>query len=68
MPHIVTLAHNGNTFYLRSTIWTSERDRAQVFQSVEAAQAGLLKAKPFMKAAMFRRAAIVVTHFEDAPE
>ena len=67
MSHIVTLIHLGNTFYLRSTVWTSERDRATMFATVEAAQAGLNKAKQFMKAKQFRAAAIVGAHFEAAP-
>ena len=56
--HIATLSHLGNTFYLRSTVWTSERDRATVFASHEEAQAGLLKAKMFMKAKQFKAARI----------
>jgi hypothetical protein len=60
--HIVTLPHLGNTFYLRSTVWTSERDRATVFKSQEAAQAGLQDAKQFMKAKQFKAA-----HIEAVP-
>lgn len=56
--HIVTLAHLGNTFFLRNTIWTAERDRATEFDTKELAQAGLLKAKPFMKASQFKAAVV----------
>lgn len=56
--HIVKLVHLGNTFYLRSTVWTSERERATEFPSAEAAQAQLDKAKQFMKAAQYRAARV----------
>lgn len=56
--YIVTLAHLGNTYYLRSSIWTSQRDRATEYVSAEAAQAGLVKAKQFMKAAQFKAAKV----------
>lgn len=59
MQHIVTLQHLGNEFYLRSTIWTADRNRATIFQSEDAARAGLAKAKQFMKAAQFKAARIV---------
>lgn len=59
MQSLVKLIHNGNAFYLRSTVWTSALDRATVFASQEAAQAGLLKAKQFMKAAQFKAARVV---------
>jgi hypothetical protein len=56
---IVILENMGNKFFLRSTVWASAQDRATQFDSMEAAQAGLLKAKQFMKAAMYKKAMIV---------
>jgi hypothetical protein len=55
---IVKLIHLGNTFYLRSTVWTSDPARASEFASEEAAKAGLEKAKKFMKASTAREAKI----------
>jgi len=57
--HIVKLVHLGATFYLRATVWTSDRSRATEFPSAEAAQSQLLKAKQFMKAAQFKAAEVV---------
>lgn len=56
--YLVTLNHNGATFYLRSTIWTADIERATRFESEDAAKAQLLKAKQFMKAAQFKAAKI----------
>ena len=59
MTWIVTIDHNGETWPLRGTVWAYSMDRAQRFETRELAQAALLKAKPFMKAAMFKKARIV---------
>lgn len=56
---IVTLSHNGSTFYLRATVWTAARERASTFETMEAANAQLGKAKQFMKAAQFKAARVV---------
>lgn len=58
MTHIVSLTHLGNDFHLRRTIWTADPDRADRFETRDAAQAALVKAKPFMKAAQFKAARI----------
>lgn len=58
---IVTLHHLGATFYLRRTVWTAELDRADRFETEDAARAQLAKAKPFMKAAQFKAARIEET-------
>lgn len=55
---IVNLKHNGLNFYLRGTVWSFDVMRATEFDSREAAQAGLDKAKPFMKAAQYKAAKI----------
>ncbi len=54
----VTVIHMGNPFYLRSTVWISEPDRATEFKSWDDALAGLRKAKPFMKASIYNKAEI----------
>lgn len=56
--YVVTLMHLGNKFYLRSTVWSSERLRATEFPTQDAAVAGLTKAKQFMKAKQFKDAKI----------
>ena len=56
---IVTLRHNGNLFALRSTVWTGSFERATLHDTHAAANAALLKAKPFMKAAQYKAAQIV---------
>ncbi len=55
---VVTLRHNGNLFFLRSTVWTSEQSRATTFATQAEADAGRAKAKQFMKAAQFKAAKI----------
>ena len=54
----VTLALNGMKFYLRSTVWTADEARATSFETEDAAKAGLLKAKQFMKAKDYKAAVI----------
>ncbi len=56
---IVTLDHNGGTFPLRRTTWAFSMDRAQEFDSIEAAQAQLDKAKKFMPAKQYKAAKII---------
>ena len=56
---LVTLNHNGAAFFLRSTIWSAYSDRATVFETEEAAKAGLEKARKFMKASQFKAARVV---------
>lgn len=58
MSYVVTLIYLGNKFYLRSTIWTSERLRATEFPTMDAANVQLNKAKQFMKVKQFRAAKI----------
>jgi hypothetical protein len=55
---IVTVVHNGNEVPLRGTVWAFDMSRAQKFESRDAAQAALLKAKQFMKASVFKKAVI----------
>ena len=55
---IIKLDYQGSTFYLRSTVWTAEQDRATRFDSPELAQAQLDRAKKFMKTANYKAAKI----------
>lgn len=56
--YILTLIHLGNKFYLRGTVWSSERTRATEYATQEQAVAALAKAKQFMKAKQFKDARI----------
>jgi hypothetical protein len=55
---IVTVPHNGETWPLRGTTWAFSMERAQLFETAEAAQAALDRAKPFMKAAIYKKAQV----------
>lgn len=55
---IVTVTHNGNKVPLRGTVWAFSMDRAQEFDTREAAQAALDKAKKFMKVSIYKKAQI----------
>ena len=55
---IVIVDHNGETWPLKGTVWAFSMDRAQKFETREAAEAALTKARQFMKATMFRKAVI----------
>jgi len=59
MSYLVTLNHLGNTFYLKSTIWTASLDRAQKFETEESARNQLIKASKFMPAKQFKSAKII---------
>jgi hypothetical protein len=45
-------------FYLRGTVWSYAQERASQFATREEAQAALTKAKPFMKAVVFKKTLI----------
>jgi hypothetical protein len=47
-------------WFLRGTTWT-HRERAQEFETREAAEAALLRAKKFMKPAAYKAAQIIPT-------
>lgn len=55
---VTTNPQDGSTFWLRSTTWAFSRERAQQFDSPEAAQAALDKSKQFNKAWAAKRAVI----------
>lgn len=59
MTYIVTTKNAANERVpLRGTIWAFTMDRAQHFETREAAQAALDKARKFMKAATYKNARI----------
>jgi len=55
---IVTVENNGEKWPLKGTVWAFSMDRAQKFETQADATAALLKAKQFMKAAIFKKAKI----------
>ena len=55
----VTVVSNGNPFYLRNTVWTSDPSRATEFESWAAALAGLRNAEKFMKSSIYKKARIM---------
>jgi hypothetical protein len=59
MCFIVTVAHNGEVWPLRGTVWAFDMSRAQKFASPEEAQAALEKARKFMKPAIYKKAVIL---------
>lgn len=56
--YIVTVIYNGQKWPLRGTVWAFDMSRAQQFDTAEAAQAALDKAKRFMKPSLFKKARI----------
>lgn len=59
MSFIVTVKNGaGEKVPLRGTVWAFSMDRAQRFETREAAQAALDKAKKFMLNQVYRRAEI----------
>lgn len=46
---VAKLVNNGLPFYLRSTVWTGELERATRFETKEQAVAAVEKAKTFMR-------------------
>ena len=58
MSYIATVRNAGNDWYLRGTTWTGERERAQVFTSLDRAVDACRTAKKFMKPAVYRNVEI----------
>jgi hypothetical protein len=60
MAYRVTVKNNEETvFYLRTTAWTSEITRSNVFDTVDEAKAAARKAMKFMTKTMAKRIVIV---------
>ena len=58
LSFVVQHGNGGCAWYLRGTTWAN-RDRAQVFDTRQAAQDALIKARKFMSAATVRAACII---------
>lgn len=58
---VVTPNALGEMVPLRGTVWAYSMDRAQKFETREAAQAALDKAKQFMKVRTYKAAKIIET-------
>jgi pyruvoyl-dependent arginine decarboxylase (PvlArgDC) len=58
MSYIVTVEYKGFKWPLKGKIWGLSMESAQRFDTREAAEAALAKAKPFMKATLWRKAQI----------
>ena len=56
---VVEIKNGGFDWYLRSTGW-SNLERADRFETEEAARAALAKAKKFMKLSIFKQATVIV--------
>ena len=56
---IVETLSKGERYFLKSTTWTSARERATEFQDEQAAEEGLERARKFMKAAAYKAARVV---------
>ncbi len=54
----VTVTNEGGKYWLRGTTWAFHADRANSFETTEAATAALEKARKFMKPAQFKLAKI----------
>lgn len=59
MAHIVKITNEGGDHWLRGTTWTFSAERANRFETEDAARAALTKARRFMKASQFKLARIV---------
>lgn len=57
--YIVKVFNGGETWFLRSTVWTSDMSRASRFATAEDARKALDAAKKFMKARIYKAAAVV---------
>lgn len=53
---VVTVVNEGTRFWLKGTTWAFALDRAQRFETTEAAFAAIEKAKKFNKAKVMKRA------------
>lgn len=57
--YVVTVTTEGRQFWLRRTVWTSDPERADRHDTLDAAVAALGRAKPFMPAKVYRQAVAV---------
>lgn len=57
--YVVRYVSNEFNYFLRGTVWAGSLERAFRFETAEAAQAALDKARPFTKAKAWKQAVIV---------
>ena len=57
---IIKLHNQGHNWWLPGTTWTNFEDRAFAFPTEAEASAALIKAKPFMKANLYKIAEIIL--------
>tara|TARA_R110000868_G_scaffold122455_1_gene324398 strand:- start:255 stop:440 length:186 start_codon:yes stop_codon:yes gene_type:complete len=57
--YIVTVTNNGETFYLRGTVWAFNADRAFAYDNEPDARVALARARPFMAAKIYKAAQII---------
>jgi len=65
MAFIVTAVNKSVKFWLRGTTWAFHADRADVFETEEAAEAAIKKAEKFMAPSIRRACRIQSTHLEE---
>jgi hypothetical protein len=58
---IVKITNAGGDYFMRRTTWAGDIDRADRFETREAAQTALTNNRKFTKPAMFKAARIVET-------
>lgn len=56
---IIVTKNEGQTFYLRGTVWTSCIDRAAKYGTIEQATAAIEKAKKFMHPHVYKAVVIM---------
>lgn len=61
---IIHVENGGVDYWLRGTTWTSERARANEFMNLESASRAMVKAKTFMKLALYRKVKIIEVYPE----
>ncbi len=59
MTFLVKIDNGGFTYWLKNTIWVGAPERAQLFSSREAAEEGRVKAAPFTKKYLLKKAQII---------
>ena len=57
--YIVTVTNNGETFYLRGTVWAFRAERAFAYDNESDARIALSRARPFMPAKIYKAAHIL---------
>jgi hypothetical protein len=56
--YVVTVENGGQTYFLKDTTWSFSIDRADGFETIEAAAQATLKAHQFMKPALRKKCVV----------